>query len=152
MTTGLVKQCSKEQLEQLSTFENLLDYGEAMLQWDEPYFFNRIRELKKLCDAEEDYDLSLDSFRTMLLFVGAINNVAKPTILTVGESGLFYLKWKKDKKNGITVLLKTDYFLDYVIFKPSSYISKRIILNGSMYALDLVDYLKDLTIKLHQKL
>jgi hypothetical protein len=98
----------------------------------EDYFFNRIRELKESCDSEEDYDVSLESFKTMFLFVEAIGSISKPSSLTVSENGIFHLEWERDRNNSITLRFKKDYFTDYVIFKPSSHISKRIILNGSM--------------------
>jgi hypothetical protein len=144
-------QSSKDEIDKLSTFEEILKYGIEAIKLKDDYFFNRIRELKELCDSEEDYDVSLESFKTMFLFVEAIGSISRPSSLTVSENGIFHLGWERDKKNSITLRFKKDYFSDYVIFKPSSHISKRIILNGSMYALDLIDYLNDLNIKIHQE-
>ena len=75
----------------------------------------------------------------MFLFIGAMGSISKPSSLTVSETGLFYLEWEKDRNNSITVRFKTDYFLDYVICKPSLHIDKRIVFNGSIYALDLTE-------------
>ncbi|MCC3405453.1 MAG: hypothetical protein JGK17_07630 [Microcoleus sp. PH2017_10_PVI_O_A] len=140
------------EIDKLLTFEEILKYGIESIKLKDDYLFNRIRELKELCDCEEEYDVSLDSLKTMFIFVEAIGNISKPSSLTVSESGLFYLEWERDKNNSITVRFKKDYFLDYVIFKPSLHIDKRIIFNGSMYALDLVDFLKDLNLKIHQQI
>lgn len=140
-----------DEIDKLSTFEEILKYGIEAIKLKDDYFFNRIRELKELCDSEEDYDVSLESYKTMFLFVEAIGSISKPSSLTVSENGIFHLGWERDKNNSITLRFKKDYFSDYVIFKPSSHISKRIILNGSMYALDLIDYLNDLNIKIHQE-
>jgi hypothetical protein len=140
----------RDEIDKLSTFEEILKYGIEAIKLKDDYFFNRIRELKELCDSEEDYDVSLESFKTMFLFVEAIGSISKPSSLTVSENGIFHLEWEKDRNNSITLRFKKDYFSDYVIFKPSSHISKRIILNGSMYVLDLIDYLNDLNIKIHQ--
>lgn len=140
----------RDEIDKLSTFEEILKYGIEAIKLKDDYFFNRIRELKELCDSEEDYDVSLESFKTMFLFVEALGSISKPSSLTVSENGIFHLEWERDRNNSITLRFKKDYFTDYVIFKPSSHISKRIILNGSMYALDLIDYLNDLNIKIHQ--
>lgn len=146
------KSNKRDEIDKLSTFEEILKYGIDAIKLKEDYFFNRIRELKELCDSEEDYDVSLESLKTMILLIEAIGNISKPTSLTVSESGFFHLEWERDRNNSITVRFKKDYFLDYVIFKPSLHINKRIILNGSMYALDLIDYLNDLNIKIHKKI
>ncbi len=146
------KSIKKDDIDKLSTFEEIFKYGINAIKLKNDYFFNRIRELKELCDSEEDYDVSLESLKTMFLFVEAVGSISKPSSLTVSESGLFYLEWKQDRNNSLTLRFKKDYFLDYVIFKPSSHTSKRIIFNGSMYVLDLIDYLNALNIKIHQKI
>jgi hypothetical protein len=141
-----------DQIDKLSTFEEILKYGIDVIKLKDDYLCKRISELKELCDSEEDYDVSLESLKSMFLFVGTIGNISKPSSITVSESGLFYVKWQRDRNNSITVRFQKDYFLDYVIFKPSSHTSKRIILNGSMNAMDLIDYLNDLNIKIHQQI
>jgi hypothetical protein len=127
-------------------------YGINAVKLKGDYLFNRIYELKELCDEEEDCDLSLESLKSMFLFIGTIANISKPSSITVSESGLFYVKWQIDKNNLITMRFKRDYFLDYVIFRPSSHTSKRIILNGSMNTMDFIDYLNNLNIKIHQQI
>lgn len=144
-----IKVDSIDEVNKLSTFEEILEYGSNTIKLKDEFFLNRIRELKELCDSEEDYDVSLESLKAMLLFVGAMGSFSKPSI-TVSESGIFYLEWEKDKNNSITLRFKQDYFIDYVIFKPSLHANKRIILNGSMHALDLIDYLNDLNINIHK--
>ena len=141
-----------DEIDKLSDFEKILKYGINVIKLKADYLFNRIRELKELCDSEEDYDISLESLKSMFLFVGTIGNISKPSSITVSESGLFYVKWQKDRNNLITVRFQKNYFLDYLIFKPSSHIDKRIILNGSMNVMDLIDYLNDLNIKIHQQI
>jgi hypothetical protein len=152
-TDNLKKQTKKsikiDEIDKLSTFKEILKYGIDVIKLKDDYLFKRIRELKELCDSEEDHDVSLESLKGMFLFIGATGNISKPSSLTVSESGLFHLEWEKDRNNSITVQFKKNYFLDYVIFKPSPHINKRIILNGSMNTMDLIDYLKDLNIKIH---
>lgn len=146
------KLSKRDEIDKLSTFEEILKYGSDAIKLNDDYFFNRIRELKELCDSEEDYDVSLESLKTMFLFVEAIGSISKPSSLTVSERGIFYLEWERDRNNSITLRFKKDYFLDYVIFKPSSHIKQRIILKGSMYALDLIDLLNGFNIKIHKKI
>jgi len=137
--SNLEKSIKRDEIDKLLTFEEILTYGIDRIKLPDDYFFNRISELKELCASEEDYDLSLESLKTMFLFIGAMGSISKPSSLTVSETGLFYLEWEKDRNNSITVRFKTDYFLDYVICKPSLHIDKRIVFNGSIYALDLTE-------------
>jgi hypothetical protein len=146
------KSISIDEINQLSTFDEIVKYGINAIELKGDYLFNRIYELKELCDEEEDCDLSLESLKSMFLFIGTIANISKPSSITVSESGLFYLEWEKDRNNSITMRFKKDYFLDYVIFRPSSHTSKRIILNGSMNTMDFIDYLNSLNIKIHQQI
>lgn len=141
-----------DEIDKLSTFEKILKYGIDIIKLKDDYLFKRISELKELCDSEEDFDISLESLKSMLLFIGTIGNITKPSSITVSESGLFYLEWERNRNNSITMRFKKDYFLDYVIFKPSLHTSKRIILNGSMNSMDFIDYLNDLNIKIHQQI
>jgi len=146
------KSISIDEINQLSTFDEIVKYGMNAIKLKGDYLFNRIYELKELCDEEEDCDLSLESLKSMFLFIGTIGNISKPSSITVSESGLFYLEWEKDRNNSITMRFKKDYFLDYVIFRPSSHTSKRIILNGSMNTMDFIDYLNNLNIKIHRQI
>lgn len=141
-----------DELDKLSTFEEIVKYGINIINFQDDYFVNRINELKEICNLEEDYDISLESLKSMFLFVGRVGKISKPSSITVSENGLFYVKWQKDRKNSITVRFQKDYFLDYVMFKPSSHTNKRIILHGSMSVMDLVDYLNDLNVKIHQQI
>jgi hypothetical protein len=146
------KSISIDEINQLSTFDEIVKYGINAVKLKGDYLFNRIYELKELCDEEEDCDLSLESLKSMFLFIGTIANISKPSSITVSESGLFYLEWEKDRNNSITMRFKKDYFLDYVIFRPSLHTSKRIILNGSMNTMDFIDYLNNLNIKIHRQI
>lgn len=140
----------KEELDKLATFEEILKYGIDNIKLKDDYLFKRIRELKEVCDSEEDYDVSLESLKTMGLFLEAIGSISKPSSLTVGESGCFYLEWEKSWNNSITLRFKKDYFLDYVIYRPSSHRDKRIIFKGSMHALDIIDNSNGSNIKIHK--
>jgi hypothetical protein len=146
------KSISIDEINQLSTFDEIVKYGINAVKLKGDYLFNRIYELKELCDEEEDCDFSLESLKSMFLFIGTITNISKPSSITVSESGIFYLEWEKDRNNSITMRFKKDYFLDYVIFRPSSHTSKRIILNGSMNTMDFIDYLNNLNIKIHRQI
>lgn len=138
------------ELDKLSTFEEILQYGIDSIKLKDDYFFKRIRELEELCAEEDDVEISLESLKGMFLFVGTLGKISKPSSLTVSDNGFFYLEWETDENNSITLRFKKDDFCDYVIFQPSSHLSKRIILNGSMYVLDLINYLNNLKIAIHQ--
>ena len=58
-----------DQIDKLSTFEEILKYGIDVIKLKDDYLFKRISELKELCDSEEDYDVSLESLKSMFLFV-----------------------------------------------------------------------------------
>lgn len=145
------KSSKRDEINKLLTFEEILEYGINAINLKDSYFFDRILELKEICDSDEDDDLSLESLKTMFFFVEAIGNISKPSSLTVSESGLFYLEWERDVNNSITVRFKKDYFLDYVIFESRLDINEPRVLNGSMDALDFIDYLNDLNLKIHQQ-
>ena len=134
----------RDEIDRLSRFDQLLSYCSNTIRLKDNYWLSRLQELKKLCDVEEDYDLSLESLKTMLLFLGSIPTISKPTSLTVNENGLLHVEWDKDRHNSLNLKFKEPYFLDYVIFEQSLYIHKRTILKGSMYVLDFVDYLQSL--------
>jgi len=141
-----------DKLDKLSSFEKILEYVINLIELKDNYLFNRIRELKELSDADEDCIISLESLKSMFLFVGKIGNFSRPHSITVSENGLFYMEWERDNNNSITLRFVRDYFLDYVIFKASSHIkNKRIIFNGSMSVMDMIDYLNDLNIKIHRQ-
>lgn len=142
----------RDEIDRLSTFDQFLGYCTNTIKFKDDYWLSRLRELKELCDVEEDYDLSLESLKTVLLFLGIIPTISKPTSLTVNENGLLHVEWQKDRQNSLTLRCKDNYFLDYVIFKPSLYIDKRTILKGSMYVLDFVDYIRSLEIKIYHNL
>ena len=50
--------------------EEILAYGIARIKLPDDYFFKRISELKELCASEEDYDLSLESLKTIRTYAG----------------------------------------------------------------------------------
>ncbi len=138
------------EIDKLSTFKEILQYGIESIKLKDDYFFKRIRELEELCAEEEDVEMSLESLKSMFLFVGTLGNISKPSSLTVSDNGLFHLEWETDENNSITLRFKKNYFSDYVIFLPSLHLTKPIILNGSMYVLDLINYLNNLKIKIYR--
>jgi len=123
----------RDEIDRLSTFDQLLSYCTNTIRLKDDYWLSRLQELKELCDLEEDYDLSLESLKTMVLFLGAIPTISKPTSLTVNENGQLHVEWEKDRNNSLTLRCKENYFLDYVLFKPSLYVDKRTILKGSIW-------------------
>jgi hypothetical protein len=110
-------------IDKLLTFEEIREYSIDIIKLRNNYLLNRISELKDLCDSEEDSHISLESCKGMFLFIETIGNISKPSSLTVTESRFFYLEWERDRNKSITVRFKKDYFLEYVIFKPSSHIA-----------------------------
>jgi len=138
------------QLDSLLGFDDIIVFLEKRVSSNKIYLSQRIKELKELCDSEQDCDISLDSLKSMLLFIFVVKNFSKPS-LTMNESGYFQLSWRKNINNLITLRFKNEYFLDYVIFKSSRYFEKRLILNGSMNILDFIDYINALKLTLHQE-
>jgi hypothetical protein len=77
------KSISIDEINQLSTFDEIVKYGINAVKLKGDYLFNRIYELKELCDEEEDCDLSLESLKSML-WKNTLNNlrlIVQPLLL-----------------------------------------------------------------------
>ncbi|MBF0376513.1 MAG: hypothetical protein HQK72_03415 [Desulfamplus sp.] len=134
----------KNNLEKAVSYNDLVEFGRNRFPI---YLFDRLTELKQL---EEDGEISLDSLKSMLLFLLSIKNLKKP-VITLNDMGIFQASWKKDRNNLLTTSFIKNWSLNYVLFRPSRYASERIILNGVMNVLDFKDYLIGIGIKIHRE-
>lgn len=108
----------------------------------------RVTELQDLYYADEETQVSIDSLRSMLVFLLVLDDFDYP-VIALNEEGLFHLSWRKDHTNLMTLRFKAGNFLDYVIFRPSQYMKKPIILNGRMNLFDFESYLHRLSWHIH---
>ncbi len=137
-------------LSKKADFNEIINFSESRYPETQKFIFHRLMNLNVMSDSEENDKLSLESLKGLLAFLYSIKIFKKPTI-TLNDLGYLQLNWKRDKNNLLTVNFKEKYFLNYVIFMPSSYNSKRIILNGAMNILDFQHYLSKLGVKLHKE-
>jgi hypothetical protein len=134
----------KSQMEYLFNLNELIEFTRNNFP---KYLAERITELK---DSEPEEEISIESLKSMLLFLFSIKKFKKPTI-TLNDAGTFQARWKTGRNNSLTTSFIESWSLNYVIFKPSRHASKRIILNGKMNVLDFKDYLVDIKFKPHKE-
>lgn len=140
-----------ELLEKYSTFEGLSGHLFNKIKKHQDIITNRLIYLFQTYSEENnDIEISIKSLRSLLFFLYEIEDYAIPSI-TVNDLGQFNVRWKKDGSNLLSLRFKEKYELDYVIFKPSHFTEKRIILNGSMNLLDFVEYLQEIKVTFIQK-
>jgi len=109
----------------------------------------RVTELQKLYYDDEESQVSIDSLKSMLMFLLMLNNFNYP-VIALNEDGLFHVSWQKDHTNLMILRFKTGNFLDYVIFRPSlQQVKTPIILDGSMNLFDFEAYLHTLGLHVH---
>ncbi len=137
-------------LNKITDFFEIIYSSESIFPDNKKYIFQRLMDIKVMHDPKEGDDISLESLKGLLVFLYSVKDFKKPSI-TLNDLGFLQMNWKRDKNNLLTVSFKENYFLNYVIFMPSGFTDKRIILNGSMNILDLGNYLSKLCIKLHRE-
>ncbi len=120
-----------KKLEKLSLLNEVIAVSKSFFSDSKDYLFDRIKELSDLYDEDEDSQISVDSLKSMLIFLFLINGFAKPK-LTLNENGTFQIGWKKDNFNLVTLRFKEEESLDYVIFRSSRHIKKPVIFNGNV--------------------
>lgn len=103
----------------------------------------RLANLIELYD-EEDISISIESLKTMLVFMASLPSMSSRPSLTLNEYGTFQASWKKDNKNLTTLRFKEGSGLDYVVFQESQHSVTPVILNGHMNVLDFIEYLQNL--------
>jgi hypothetical protein len=140
----------KNNLSKLSNYNEIIEFGKNTFLGSKHYLFQRIIELKELFEQEEDGDISIESLKSMLLFLFCLNQFNQPTI-TLNDLGIFETRWKKDNHNLLTTSFIENWSLNYVIFLPSANNSDRIILNDSMNVLDFVGYLLKINCQVYQE-
>jgi len=132
----------RKKMEDISSLNEILLLSKSFFPNSKYYLFERIKDLSELFDEDEGCQISVDSLKSMLVFLFLIKGFAKP-VLTLNENGTFQTNWKKDNFNFITLRFKEKESVDYLIFKSSRYIKKPVILNGNMNIFDFGDYLAD---------
>ncbi len=132
-------------LKKLHTIDELLSFCKENFADKTQNLSNRLVELLELHD-ENDNPISVGSLKSMLAFLLLMPVGFKSPRMTLNENGTFQLNWRRDNFNLITLRFKDDHALDYVIFKPSQYCKKHIILNGYMNLFDFAEYLKNLNL------
>ena len=137
-------------LSKKTDFNEIINISESEYPEIQKYIFHRLMNLNTMSNSEKNDKFSLESLNGLLAFLYSIKTFKKPTI-TLNDLGYLQLNWKRDKNNLLTVNFKENYFLNYVVFMPSQYNSKRIILNGAMNILDFKHYLSKLGVKLHKE-
>jgi hypothetical protein len=134
----------KSHIESIFNFSELIELTKKIFP---KYFAERIIELKNL---EPEEEISIESLKSMLLFLFSIKKFRKSAI-TLNDVGIFQARWKRSRNDSLTTSFIDNWSLNYVIFKPSRHASKRIILNGKMNVLDFKDYLVDIKFKPHKE-
>jgi hypothetical protein len=140
----------KNNLSNLSNYHDIIEFGKTFFSISNHCLLERIIELKELFEDEEDGDISIESLKSMLLFLFCLNQFERPTI-TLNDLGIFQTRWKKDRHNLLTTSFLENWSLNYVIFLPSEYTDDRIILNGAMNVLDFVGYLLKINCQVYQE-
>lgn len=133
-------------LTQEITFDDLITLGKLNISDESNYIFNRILELRVLCEEDSD-EISLESLRTLLFILTVVSKISRPTSITVSENGLFYVEWETSRNKSITLCLKEHYLIDYVIMVPDSN-KGRHILNGQLQGTEFLMYLSTLNTSL----
>jgi hypothetical protein len=140
----------KNNLSNLSNYHDIIEFGKTIFSSSKHDLFQRIIELNNVFEDEEDGDISIESLKSMLLFLFCLNQFNQPTI-TLNDLGIFQTRWKKDRNNLLTTSFIENWSLNYVLFLPSEYTDDRIILNGAMNVLDFVGYLLKINCQVYQE-
>jgi len=137
-------------IEQCQTVSALLEYAQQRLSEVPATFFQRIQQLHALAEVEDDMEMSLSSLRNALMFVCLLETFRLPS-LTLNDVGLLQMNWRVARDHALTVRFDDEYQISYVIFRPSHFTTRRVILRGGMYILDFLEYLTELRLQLHQQ-
>jgi hypothetical protein len=129
-------------LQSFTSFEEILEISKKYFLDKKEKIIKRIYELRELCDEDEDEDISIDSMKSMLVFLDEISiNFSIPTIV-LNENGLFQITWKKDNSNLITLRFRNFDSVDYLIVKPSRYTARLKTLNQTWHFHDIIEFLE----------
>jgi hypothetical protein len=131
-----------DRIKTLTSIEDILKLSKKQFSNKEE-LIKRVNQLIDLYD-EDDINISINSLKSLFIFFAILNSNFRSPSITLNENGTFQINWKKDSINFITLRFRDLHFADYLVFKPSDYLEKPIILNGSMSLFDFVKYIKDL--------
>ena len=140
----------RDELEQAHTVSTLLESVQQHLPDVPLAFFQRIQQLQAFAEVEDDMEMSLASLRNALLFVCLLKRFRVPSV-TLNDVGLLQMNWRVARDQALTLRFDEAYQVSYVIFRPSHFTTKRMILSGGMYILDVLEYLTELNIHLHKE-
>ncbi|NOQ93441.1 MAG: hypothetical protein GQ547_02265 [Methylophaga sp.] len=127
----------------IKELENL-KHLEGILNFPKNYFFENnqriVKRLNTLINAyDENIGASLESLKSMLIFLITLKINFKHPVITLNENGTFQINWKQNNLNLVTLRFKENNSVDYVIFKPSQYTKNPIVLNGNMNIFDFIE-------------
>lgn len=156
---------SQKQLNQLMQLQNFLEglkkapsleqimrfARQEFAKWGirHDYLFNRLTNLIQIAAEENEPEISAHSLKGLLFFLYLLKEFSKPKI-TLNDAGLFEISWQQSRSDDLTISFKDTNTLSYVIFRPSHYTEKRIVLNGSMNLLDFKDYISALQLQTYK--
>lgn len=144
----VVVQQLRHDIELRHTIPALLEYAQQRLSGVPSTFFQRIQQLHALAEVEDDMEMSPSSLRNALMFVCLLDTFRLPSI-TLNDVGLLQMNWRVARDHALTVRFDDEYQISYVIFRPSHFTTRRVILNGGMYLLDFLEYLTELKLHIH---
>lgn len=132
----------KLELKSLVDLAEVVKIAEKYFHAKKQGLVKRLNELLTLYDESEDDDISVESLKSMLIFLSSIGDFTMPT-MTLNETGTFQINWRKSNSNLMTLRFKNNGFVDYAIFQPSQHIENTVIINGNMNLFDFIDHIND---------
>lgn len=97
-------------------------------------------------ELDENKKPSLSSLNSLLLFLNNLDGLNINYIISISESGIFYLDWDENENISLTIKFKSSFMLEYSIFHTSVYSNKRNVFNGRVNVLDAVFIIKKLLV------
>lgn len=137
-------------LDQCQSFSAILDCAQQQRCGIPASLFQRFQQLYDFAEAEDDMKMSLASLRNAIVFLSRLRAYLIPSI-SLNDNGLLQMQWRVARDHALTIRFDADYQVSYVIFRPSRFMKRRIILNGGMYVLDFIEYLAELKVQVYKE-
>lgn len=123
----------EKKLDKLKTVKEILEYSKKVITHE--YFFELLD--KRIWDN----NISIESFRTLVLFVSSLNELTPYRNLLVCR-GVFVMNWRMTDDVLPTIRFNKDYMVSYVIPKGEEDWYK-----GTCYALDVMSVIEEIVDK-----
>ena len=139
--------CFKSFPDRIKTLTNIEDVVKLAKNCfsEKQTLFNRLVQLIHFFyDEEDEGEISIESLKSMLIFFSSIKPDFNTPSMTLNENGYFEVDWRKSNFELITLRFREENNVDYLVFKPSQYTEKPIILNNSINLFDSIELIKDL--------